>query len=357
VRRSRYRPWPIPLAVLQVVISLVVHAFSPLVLAGPAILLWRRNASVTVAAVCATTLLYAGLGYPLGPVVPATLAAVVWAVTHQARVAAWLSLAGLWLGWLTLGWLEWREFGTFWAEARWAGYAVLAALFAEVVDNRRQRIAAYRRLYAEEQRRRAEQEQRRISEERLRIARELHDVLAHSLSLIAVRASVALELLESNPDEVRSALLAIKQASKGGLDEVRAVLAELRDPAPRSPAPSLDRLEDLIAEYPGLSVTLSKTGSGQEIPAALGLAGYRIIQEALTNVIRHSQARSAVVHVHRADHMLLIGVADDGPATHPEGEPGSGLIGIRERVAALGGVAEIGPGPEKGFTVHVGLPL
>jgi DNA-binding NarL/FixJ family response regulator len=160
---------------------------------------------------------------------------------------------------------------------------------------------------------------------------------------------VALELLESNPDEVRSALLAIKQASKGGLDEVRAVLAELRDPAPRGPAPDLDRLDDLIAEYPGLSVTLSKTGTRQEIPAAIGLAGYRIIQEALTNVIRHSQARSAVVHVHQAEHMLLIGVADDGPASHAEGEPGTGLIGIRERAAALGGVAEIEPGPGKGF--------
>lgn len=355
--RRRFWPWPVPLAVLQAVISLVVHAFSPLVFVGPAILLWRRNASVMVAGVCATTLAYVGLGFPLGPVVPSTLAAVIWAVTHNARVAAWLSLGGLWLGWLGLGWLHVREFGSLWGEARWAGYALLAALFAEVVDNRRQRVAAYRRLYAEEQRRRAEQEQRRVSEERLSIARELHDVLAHSLSLIAVRASVALELLESNPDEVRSALLAIKQASKGGLDEVRAVLAELRDPAPRGPAPDLDRLDDLIAEYPGLSVTLSKTGTRQEIPAAIGLAGYRIIQEALTNVIRHSQARSAVVHVHQGEHMLLIGVADDGPASHAEGEPGTGLIGIRERAAALGGVAEIEPGPGKGFTVHVGLPL
>jgi hypothetical protein len=162
--------------VLQAVISLVVHAFSPLVFVGPAILLWRRNASVMVAGVCATTLAYVGLGFPLGPVVPSTLAAVIWAVTHNARVAAWLSLGGLWLGWLGLGWLHVREFGSLWGEARWAGYALLAALFAEVVDNRRQRVAAYRRLYAEEQRRRAEQEQRRVSEERLSIARELHDV-------------------------------------------------------------------------------------------------------------------------------------------------------------------------------------
>lgn len=357
VRRPRYRPWPVPLAVLQLVISLLAHAFSPLVLLGPAILLWRRNASVTVAAVCATSLLYVGLGYPLGPVVPGTLVAVVWAVLHNARVAAWLSLVGMYLGWLGLGWLGLREFGSFWGEARWAGYAVLAAIFAELVDNRRQRIAAYRRLYAEEKRRRAEQEQRRISEERLRIARELHDVLAHSLSLIAVRASVALELLESNPDEVREALLAIKQASKGGLDEVRGVISGLRDPAPRSPAPGLERLDDLIAEYPMLSVTIGMSGLARPLPAAVSLAAYRIIQEALTNVIRHSQARCAVVHLHQTDRLLLIGVADDGPASHASSEGGSGLIGIRERAAALGGVAEIGPGPGKGFTVHVGLPL
>jgi signal transduction histidine kinase len=355
--RPRYRPWPVPLAILQLVISLVAHAFSPLVLAGPAILLWRRNASVTVAAVCATTLLYVDLGGPLGPVVPSTLVAVVWAVTHNARIAAWASLAGLWLGWLGLAAFHLREFGSFWGEARWAGYAVLAVLFAEVVDNRRQRMSAYRKLYVEEQRRRAEQEQRRISDERLRIARELHDVLAHSLSLIAVRASVALELLESNPDEVRAALLAIKQASKGGLDEVRTVLAELRDPAPRAPAPGLERLDELIAEYPGLSVTLSQTGVKKELPAGVGLAAYRIIQEALTNVIRHSHSREAVVHLHQTPQLLLIGVADDGPALHEANEPGSGLIGIRERAAALGGVAEVGPGSSKGFTVHVGLPL
>jgi signal transduction histidine kinase len=328
------------------------------VLAGPLLLLWRRNPSLTVAAVSAVNLLYVGLGYPLGPVVPSTLAAVAWAITHNARIGAWASLAGFWLGWLGLGLAGIRELGSFWGEARWLGFAVLAALFGEVVDNRRQRIAAYRRLYTEEQRRRAEQEQRRISDERLRIARELHDVLAHSLSLIAVRASVALELLDSNPDEVRDALLAIKQASKGGLDEVRTVLSELRDPAPRAPAPGLDRLGELIAEYPGLAVTLRETGVRQDLPAAISLAGYRIIQEALTNVIRHSLAREAVVHLHRTPNLLLIGVADAGPAiAAAEKENGGGLIGIRERAAALGGVAELGPGARGGFTVYVGLPL
>ena len=98
------------------------------------------------------------------------------------------------------------------------------------------------------------------------------------------------------------------------------------------------------------------TGVRKDLPSATSLAGYRIIQEALTNVIRHSQARSAVVHLHQTEHLLLIGVADDGPASHQQGEPGSGLIGIRERAAALGGVADIGP-TQSGFTVHVGLPL
>lgn len=346
-----------PIAVIQVVAGILSHSVDlrgfALLLAGPLVLLllaYRRPA-LAVAGVSAVTIGYLALGYPLGPIALSTVVAVVYAVTHSARLAAWLSLGGLYLGWLALGLTKVRELGTIWQELRWLGLALLIAGFAELIDNRSQRVAAYRKLYAEERRRREEQE-------RLRIARELHDVLAHSLSLIAVRASVALELIDSNPDEVRNALLAIKQASKGGLDEVRSVLHGLReDTAPRAPAPSLDRLDELIADYPGLSVTLNRTGPLTELPAAAGLAAYRIVQEALTNVIRHSQARKAVVHLHNAGWALLVGVSDDGPSTATDANEGSGLIGIRERALSLGGVAETGPDPRGGFTVHVALPL
>jgi signal transduction histidine kinase len=246
----------------------------------------------------------------------------------------------------------------------WA--VVLAALLAglaEFVENRRQRAIVYRKLWEEERRRRELQREQQAGEERLKMARELHDVLAHSLSLITVRASVALELMDSNPQEVRQALLAIKQASKSGLDEVRTVLHGIRTDAPRAPAPDLGRLEELVAQAKtaGLMVSLKQTGEHKGVPAAAGLAGYRIIQEALTNVIRHSQARTAVVQVHDAGWALLIGVADDGPARPKTDDSddgkGSGLIGIRERAASLGGTAEAGPRSDGGFEVYAALPL
>ncbi len=355
---------------LQVVLGALAHVpwygFA-LLLAGPTVLLIARKRSPAwaVAGVCAVALGFVALDNPLGPVVPGIVAAVILAVVNGARVAAWLALAGLWLGWIGLGWiglglLRVRLFDSALEELKWLGMAVLLAGIAEIVDNRRQRAIVYRRLWEEERRRREEEAQRRAGEQRLQIARELHDVLAHSLSLITVRASIALELLDSDPGEVREALLAIKQASKGGLDEVRSVLHGFRsEQAPRSPAPDLSMLDDLVAqsEAAGLTVRLVRTGIGGDVPAGAGLAAYRIIQEGLTNVIRHSTARSAVVSVHHAGWALLIGVSDDGPARMSESDSGSGVIGVRERAAALGGWAEIGPNAKGGFEIRVALPL
>lgn len=333
-----------------------------LLLTGPTILLLshKRNPVLSVAGVSATTLAFVALGYPLGPVIPSTVAAVIGAVIQGRRIAAWLSLLGLWLGWITLGLFDMRELEPLLGELRWLGFAALLAGVAELVENRRQRAMVYRKLWEEERRRREEEQQRRTGEERLRIARELHDVLAHSLSLITVRASVALELMDSNPQEVREALLAIKQASKSGLDEVRSVLHGFRsENAPRTPSPDLSRLDELVAhsKAAGLTVTLVQTGRQSNVPAAVGLAGYRIIQEALTNVLRHSQARTAAVHVHHAGWALLIGVSDGGPTRVATDGSGSGLIGIHERAESLGGQALYGPDPGGGFTVQVALPL
>lgn len=373
VRHPRHhKPWPVFIGFLQVIFGAVSVSRGAmdatgfiLLLAGPTILLiaFRRYPGIAVAGVSAVTLGFLALGYPLGPVVPSAAAAAINAVIRGSRVAAWLSLLGIWLGWIALGLLELREFSTPLQELRGLGLAALLAALAELIDNRRQRAVAYRKLWAEERRRREEESQRRAGEERLLIARELHDVLAHSLSLITVRASVALELIDSNPGEVREALQAIKQASKSGLDDVRTVLHGLRAPedAPRTPAPDLGRLQDLVAQAKaaGLTVTLAQTGNPGGIPAAAGLAGYRIVQEALTNVIRHSQAREAVVHVHNAAAAVLIGVSDQGPA-QPKTSPdpaGSGLIGIQERAASLGGEALTGSTATGGFTVYAALPV
>lgn len=374
--RTHHRPpWPIFIGAIQVVGAFLAFRDRPgpaplsllLLIGGPLLLFaLHRHATLVVAGVCGVALGWLALGYPLGPVVPSLVAAVIGAVVLGSRYGAWLSLLGLFTGWLGLGLAHVRPLGTPLQELRGLGLAALLAFAAELVDNRRQRIIAFRKLVTEERLRRHEEEQRRAGEERLRIARELHDVLAHSLSLITVRASVALEVMDTNPDEVRPALLAIKQASRDGLDEVRSVLAGLRSPhdataAPRTPAPDLGRINELVddASTAGLTVTLTRSGGKVEVPAAVGLAAYRIIQEALTNVVRHSQARTAVVHLHYAASSLTIGVGDDGPAqaASEPGTAGNGLIGIRERAVALGGTASYAPTTEGGFTVLAMLPM
>jgi signal transduction histidine kinase len=371
-RRGRRHgpPWPVFVGILQVILGVAAgRGYLPvegylLLLAGPAIALFGRGRrqSWVVIGVSAVGLGFYVLTHLVLPVAPSIIAAVIGAVVAGKRVQAWASLGGLWAGAMASDYVRGFEQPT-----RFVYGLVLAALvagFAELVENRRQRAIVYRKLWEEERRRREEQRERQAGEERLRIARELHDVLAHSLSLITVRASVALELMDSNPQEVREALLAIKQASKSGLDEVRSVLHDIRQDAPRAPAPDLGRLEELVAQAKtaGLTVSLTRTGEPNDIPAAAGLAGYRIIQEALTNVIRHSLARTASVHVHDAGWALLIGVADNGPARPRSAEEaddgkGSGLVGIAERAAALGGTAESGQRADGGFEVYAALPI
>lgn len=358
---------------LQVFIGFIAtrHELMPpqgylLLLAGPAILLagYKHWPGWAVFGVNAVALAFYALQHSVGPVVPSIVASVLNAVVLGRRVPAWVSLGGLAAGSVLVDYLSFHEFREpiriVWALV-WV--ALLAGL-AELVDNRRQRAIVYHKLWEEERRRRELQREQQAGEERLKMARELHDVLAHSLSLITVRASVALELMDSNPEEVRQALLAIKQASKSGLDEVRTVLHGIRTDAPRAPAPDLSQLEELVAQAKtaGLTVGLALTGEHKDVPAACGLAGYRIIQEALTNVIRHSQARTAVVQVHDAGWALLIGVADDGPARPKTAEEaqdgtGSGLVGIKERAVSLGGTAEAGPKEGGGFEVYAALPL
>ncbi|HEX6684417.1 MAG TPA: sensor histidine kinase [Candidatus Limnocylindrales bacterium] len=369
-RRNRGpRPWPVVIGFVQVIIgafTLSQGRMPPLgfvqLLVGPAILLmgYRRWPGWAVVGVNAVALGFFATTDTIGPAIPSIVAAVINAVVHGKRIHAWASLGALWAGTVMFDYWQSRTF----EPGRIASGLVLAMLLAglaELVENRRQRAIVYRKLWDEERRRREEQRERQAGEERLRIARELHDVLAHSLSLITVRASVALELMDSNPQEVRQALLAIKQASKSGLDEVRTVLYGLRQDAPRTPAPDLTRLEDLVAQAKtaGLTVTVTHTGKQSDIQAAAGLAGYRIIQEALTNVIRHSLARTALVHVHDAGWALLIGISDPGPArTKPnEDGTGSGLVGIKERAASLGGTVEAGPAPGGGFQMFVALPI
>jgi len=339
-----------------------------LLLAGPALLAARRRWPVAVtAAVASVTFVYTLLGYPYGPVFASLVVAFFSAVaaghrravlTVAALVYAGHVLVGLWLyRWLPPG----GDHPVSWAEVSGVAAWMLAVLAgAELFRMRREQLARDRRERAAAARRRAD-------EERLRIARELHDVLAHSISLINVQAGVALELIDERPEQARTALTTIKAASKEALGEVRQVLGTLRAPgeaprtsAPRAPSPGLDRLPELVeqAGAAGLEARVAIEGRRGAVPAGVDLAAFRIVQEALTNVVRHSGARTARVRVGYLPGRIEVVVEDDGPATAGgDSGGGNGLVGMRERAAALDGTVAAGRLPGGGFRVHAVLPL
>jgi signal transduction histidine kinase len=334
-----------------------------LLLAGPALLVLRRRAPVSVAAGTAVvTLAYLAAGYPYGPVFASVVAAFFTAVASGHRRAV-LIIAGLvYAGQLLVsGWLyRWLpppgNSGLTWTEASGSAAWLLVVLAgAELFRMRKEQTAR-------ERRERAEAERRRVGEERMRIARELHDVLAHSISVINVQAGVALTLMDERPEQARTALVAIKAASKEALGEVRQVLSTLRTPgeAPRAPAPGLDRLPELAeqAAGAGLAVDIAVDGAPAPLPPGADLAAFRIVQEALTNIVRHSGSRTARVRVAHGRGALELTVDDYGPATDGgDTGGGNGLIGMRERAAALGGTLSAGPRGDGGFRVHAYLPL
>jgi signal transduction histidine kinase len=236
--------------------------------------------------------------------------------------------------------------------------ALLAGLItllsaAELSRARGQRSLAVRRSREEEARRRA-------SEERLAIARDLHDVVAHNISVINVQANTALHLMDRQPERAREALTAIHEVSRQALGELRSVLGVLRtdgDSAPLAPSPGLEHLGELAlrARSAGIAVRLVEEGPARPLPADVDVAAYRIVQEALTNAVRHSGGRSATVRVCYDADALMIEVDDDGSARVPV-LPGHGVAGMSERARALGGTLDAGPRPGSGFRVLARLP-
>jgi signal transduction histidine kinase len=215
----------------------------------------------------------------------------------------------------------------------------------------------------EAERARRQEEIARAGQERLRIARELHDVLAHNVSLINVQAGTALHLLDKQPERARPALEAIKDASSETLREVRSVLGILRGPgeeAPRSPTAGTAGVEELISRTAaaGIAVASEVRGEPRPLPASVDLAVYRILQEALTNVARHAQPATAIVRLTFSEDDLTLEVEDDGRSGNGAvPAAGNGIAGMRERVAALGGDFSAGPRGDSGFRVAARLPL
>jgi signal transduction histidine kinase len=328
----------------------------------------RRFPGTVLALVVASGLADIALFLPPFFVGPAILVAVYSVAAYGRR---WVSLAGLAVAELglaavlltrfeePLAWLVWVQFaGIF-------GAAWLLGLFAH---NYRAHAARLEERTAELERAREALARQAVVEERLRLARELHDVIAHAMSVIAVQSGVGAHVADSRPEEVGKALAAIEATSRAALTELRRLLGVLRqDDEPQAsltPAPGLANLEGLLAEVAkaGLAVRLRVEGRPAPLPAGLELSAYRIIQEALTNVVKHAGPAHAQVTIRYRDHGVAVEVIDDGrgvAAVAADGRRGTGhgLIGMAERVAVFGGDLEVGPRPGGGFRVVARLPL
>ena len=333
-----------------------------LLLVGPvALLAWRRHP---------VAVLWVAFLATVGPATPSfsylsLIVAVLLAATSGHRAAAWTVIVVGYVGSLWLTPLLWGQpLASLDGALILGGWLAMLVVAAEVVRMRRERVAVARAARQAEDRRRA-------SEERLRMARDLHDVIGHNMSLINVQAAVALDLIDSQPEQARAALAAIKTVSKDALGELRTMLAALRqegEEAPRSPAPGLDQLGELVAltRAVGLRVALETTGPPVALPAAADLTAYRIVQEALTNITRHAPGAAVTIQIGYRPDAVLVEVVDTGSPGVTAASPatgairvgnGTGIDGMRQRATALGGGLEAGPRPEGGFRVAARLPV
>ncbi|WP_030389073.1 sensor histidine kinase [Streptomyces sp. NRRL S-241] len=345
-----------------------------LMLLGAAALVFRRRQPRAVLAVtCGLSLLELTTGEPRAPVAMCTVIALYTVAARTDRPTTWriglLTMAGLTGVAMLAGPLPWyaqENIGIF----AWTG---MAAAAGDAVRSRRAFVDAIRERAERAERTRDEEARRRVAEERLRIARDLHDVVAHHIALVNVQAGVAAHVMDKRPDQAKEALAHVRDASRSALNELRATVGLLRqsgDPeAPTEPAPGLGVLDELVDTFrhAGLpvEVIVQLDGAAGPLPAAVDLAAYRVIQEALTNVRKHAGAGAkAEVSVVRVGPSVEVTVLDDGgeaadPAPEPTDPPGGGhgLLGMRERTGALGGTCFAGPRYGGGYRVHATLPL
>jgi signal transduction histidine kinase len=327
VFRSR---WPLPVAVLTLAVDLTVMALSPdhaLTPAASLVALYTlaTRSSRRTAWIFGTTASLAITG--------------VYAATHHEPLLVGTSLLRF-------------------------DFAIAATALGDTVRSRRRHLAQVEARAEHAERTREEEARRRVTEERVRIARELHDVVAHHITLVNAQAGVAHHLMRTDPDRAYEALAHIKDNSRTALDELRATVGLLRqcDDAPdtRTPIPGLADLDTLISSVRtgGLPVTVTRTGVLRPLAPSIELTAYRIIQEALTNTHKHALAAHADVALDYGATTLRVTITDDGPPHAAKGPgTGHGLIGMRERATAVGGTVTAGPRPEGGFRVVAELPV
>ncbi|MEW2086323.1 sensor histidine kinase [Streptomyces sp. NPDC005283] len=336
-----------------------------MVLVAGALVFRRRNPMAVLVFTTAISVVELVVGDPAAPVAMSAVIALYTVASCTDRPTTWrvglltmavLTGAAMFFG--STPWYTQENLGLF----AWTGMAGAAG---DAVRSRRAFVDAIRERAERAERTREEEARRRVAEERLRIARDLHDVVAHHIALVNVQAGVAAHVMDKRPDQAKEALAHVREASRSALNELRATVGLLRqsgDPeAPTEPAPGLDVLDELVITFrqAGLPVEVARADDGIRLPAAVDLAAYRIIQESLTNVQKHAGTEAkAEVSVVRVGRTVEVTVLDNGAeAAGPADGGGHGLLGMRERVIALGGTLTAGPRYGGGFRVQAILPV
>ncbi|MBC6459375.1 sensor histidine kinase [Actinomadura sp. HBU206391] len=343
-----------------------------LVVAAALSLAVRRRPGLCLALNGAVVTAYLAVGYPYGPILLTVPAAVYGVGVRWPLPRAGVAVAADFVVLLVAGFAKRaREPGgadvlehRIWHTLAWGAVIAAALAVAAAVRVRRESVGKVR----------VELARRVASEERLRMAQDLHDSIGHGLAVIAMQAGVALHVLDRDPQGARDAMEAVRATSRESLENLRAELEVLRSPgaAARRPAPGLgdlDRLTDRVRAG-GVAVRLDIDPDLSAVPPEVSAAAYRILQESLTNVLRHAGAAAARIRVGCEDGTLLVEVTDTGPVDTAEGGPvgpagarpganggGHGIRGIRAQAEALGGTLHAGPRPSGGFAVEACLPL
>lgn len=340
--------------------------YALLTLSGVILVVRRRWPVAVFLITAATSLIYFGMGFSDGPAWIGLFVALYTLTAHgDGRRSVLIAIGGISVlatVWLALGFdVEPRE-AVGWLFFR-IGAAIMSAALGESIRTRRVILAEAEERADRAERTREEEARRRVDAERLRIAREVHDTVAHAVAIINVQAGVTAHVLDKRPEQARETLVTIEQTSANALSEMRAILGVLRGNADeeQTSMPGLGRVEELaaVARDAGLDVRVEMASTEPPLPAHVDHAAYRILQESITNVIRHAEATRVTIAFERGSSDITISVADDGKGLGgvlPNGE-GRGIIGMRERCTQLGGELTTNEPSDGGYRVRARLPM